>query len=154
MDIEKIIREYIEPLAHMSLATVADNVPWVCEVHFACDDSLNIYFMSLTSRRHSQEIARNPRVAGNIVRQFALGEAPVGVYFEGSAKMLESDAEQKQALAALQQKLGVGDEALQKAKQPDGHKFYKISVDNWYVFGKFGGPSSEKHKLAWNGGQK
>ena len=44
-EIEKIIREYITKIPHMSLAAVSDNKPWVCEVHFAYDNDLNLYFV-------------------------------------------------------------------------------------------------------------
>ena len=47
--IEQTIREYIDQIVHMSLATSANNQPWVCEVHFAVDDELNIYFRSIKS---------------------------------------------------------------------------------------------------------
>ncbi len=76
LDIEKIIREYIDKSPHMSLASVSGNKPWVCEVQFAYDEKLNLYFRSLKSRRHSQEIASNSHVAGNIVRQHELGGLP------------------------------------------------------------------------------
>lgn len=72
----------------MSLATSNNNKPWVCEVHYAYDDQLNLYFRSKPSRRHSQEIATNPHVAGSIVIQHKLGEKPRGVYFEGIAELL------------------------------------------------------------------
>ncbi len=72
MDVEKIIREYIDKTIHLSLATSSDNKPWVCEVHFAYDEQLNLYFRSLKSRRHSQEIAKNPNVAGNIIDKFGI----------------------------------------------------------------------------------
>lgn len=107
MDVEQTIREYIEPLVHMSLATAQNNTPWVCEVHFACDDDLNIYFRSLPTRRHSLEIAENPHVAGNIVRQHALGDSAVGVYFEGTARQLAAGPELDRAFATLQAKLGL-----------------------------------------------
>src|SRR5437868_11008816 len=148
MDLEKSIREYIEPLVHMSLATVKDNRPWVCEVHFACDKELNLYFRSLPTRRHSLEIADNPQVAGNIVRQHQLGEAPVGVYFEGTAHRLTTGPEQDVAFEALKAKLGVGPEILEEAQREDGHQFYKITVENWYVFGRFGAAPSQKYQLA------
>lgn len=152
MDVEKLVREYIDKMVHMSLGTCKDGRPWVCEVHFAYDDALNLYFRSLKSRRHSQEIAGNPRVAGNIVRQHELGELPVGVYFEGTAEMLAAE----DRLAALPHfsRLGVGEEALTDAANPDGHQFYKITVENYYVFGKFDTPSGQKYQLAWNGGAK
>jgi uncharacterized protein YhbP (UPF0306 family) len=150
MDVEKTIREYIAPLAHMSLATAKNNIPWVCEVHFACDEGLNIYFRSLPSRRHSLEIAGNSHVAGNIVRQHQPGEVPVGVYFEGLAKVLTTGPEQDKAFMALHAKFNLGQEILEEARRADGHKFYKITVNNWYLFGRFDGPSGQKYQLAWN----
>jgi len=154
MNIEQIIREYLPQVVHLSLATCKDTKPWVCEVHFAYDDDLNLYFRSLTSRRHSQEIAVNPLVAGNIVRQHALDERPVGVYFEGTAKLLQPGDEQMTAFTCLKERLRIGDDILEQAKQPDGHQFYKISVDTFYVFGKFGDQATQKYELKWNSNKK
>jgi uncharacterized protein YhbP (UPF0306 family) len=77
IDVEKVVREYIDKSIHMSLATSTENKPWVCEVHFAYDDDLNLYWRSKTDRRHSQEIALNPFVAGNIVKQHELTSIPM-----------------------------------------------------------------------------
>jgi uncharacterized protein YhbP (UPF0306 family) len=148
--IEQAVRENIEKTVHMSLATSKDNKPWVCEVHFAYDDQLNLYYRSLTSRRHSQEIAENPFVAGNIVRQFVLDEAPTGVYFEGTAKLLTPGDEMDAAIVCTKERLKITDEIVAQSQQPDGHQFYKITVKSWYIFGKFGLPSNEKYKLSWN----
>ncbi len=49
MDVEKVIREYLPKVIHMSLATCVDNRPWVCEVHFVYDDDLNLYWRSTRS---------------------------------------------------------------------------------------------------------
>lgn len=152
LDIEKVVREYIDKTIHMSLATVKNNIPWVCEVHFAYDDKLNLYFRSLKSRRHSQEIMSNPKVAGNIIQQYALDDNIVGVYFEGTAKLLETGDEQNKAFECIKNRLNTGDDILEEAKREDGHQFYKITVANWYIFGRFGGSSGKKHKLEWNGG--
>lgn len=154
MDVEKIVREFIDKTVHMSLATTSDNAPWVCEVHFAYDDNLNLYFRSLKSRRHSQEIANNPSVAGNIIDKYALGDAVVGVYFEGTAELLEAGDEQNLAAECIKTRLKVTDDIVEEASHEDGHQFYKISVANWYVFGRFGGQSGQKHKLEWNGGSR
>jgi len=153
MDIEQIVRENIDKTFHMSLATVKDNKPWVCEVHFAYDDDLNLYFRSLTSRRHSHEIAANSNVAGNIVRQFGLGEVPLGVYFEGTAELLGPGDEQNKAFECINARLKAGDDILDQAKDPAGHQFYKITVSTFYVFGVFGG-KGQKLELKWNGGQR
>lgn len=149
-EVEKVIRQYIRPLVHMSLATVQDNTPWVCELHFAYDDQLNLYFRSLTSRRHSQEIAINPNVAGDIMKEHGPKDEVIGVYFEGTAKMLEPGDEQNVAFQCIKDRLQANDSILDESKREDGHQFYKITVANWYVFGRFG-ESFEKYKLAWNG---
>jgi uncharacterized protein YhbP (UPF0306 family) len=150
MDVEKIVREYIDKTVHMSLATVSGKKPWVCEVHFAYDDKLNLYFRSLSSRRHSQEIAANPNVAGNIIDKYAVGDAVVGVYFEGMAEQLGPGDAQNKAFEAMHQRVNTASDAIEEATSPEGHQFYKITVENWYVFGRFGGESGQKHQLPWN----
>jgi len=98
VDVEQIVRTYLKDVIVLSLATSRGNQPWVCEVIFAYDDELNLYFRSLTRRRHSQEIAANPNVAGIIARPFRYGEYPHGVYFEGTAKLLEPGGEQQKSV--------------------------------------------------------
>lgn len=134
----------------MSLATSSGSFPWVCEVHFAYDDDLNLYFRSLTSRRHSQEIAQNPHVAGNIVTQHFLEQKVRAVYFEGTARLLELGFEQDQAYQAMSQRLHVGPEILEEANRADGHKFYKISVAKFYVFDSYTSNPSQKYELQWH----
>ncbi len=151
MDVEKTVREYIEKSAHLSLATVNSDKPWVCEVHFAYDKDLNLYFRSLKSRRHSQEIAHNPHVAGSIVKQHKLGEYPHAIFFEGTAAIIESDEERQKVFPYFEARLGTGASALEDARRDDGHQFYKITVENWYAFGRFGGSSGQKYTLKWNG---
>jgi uncharacterized protein YhbP (UPF0306 family) len=153
-DVEKILRHYIDKTIHMSLGTSRDNKPWVCEVHFAYDDDLNLYFRSLKSRRHSQEIADNPNVAGNIIDKYGPGDPVVGVYFEGNAELLEGGEAKILAAECLKTRLNITDDIVEESARDDGHQFYKISVANWYVFGRFGGSSGQKHTLAWNGGKK
>ncbi len=154
LDLKQIVREYIDKSPHMSLATVSNDRPWVCEVHFVYDENLNLYFRSLKSRRHSQEIAANHKVAGNIVKQHALDEYSHAIYFEGTAELMDNAQERQSISKYFQARLGLGDSILEDAERDDGHKFYKISVENWYAFGKFSGDKSQKYKLEWNGGVK
>jgi uncharacterized protein YhbP (UPF0306 family) len=149
-DVEQIVREYLPSVLHISLATAKDGKPWVCEVHTAFDDDLNLYFRSLATRRHSREIAENAHVAGTIVRQHEVGDTPLGVYFEGTAKLLAAGAERDKAYEVLRARLGIGQEQLDEAARPDGHQFYKISVGKWYVFGNLDGQGPKKYELAWD----
>lgn len=150
MDVEKIVREYIDATLHLSLATVSGAKPWVCEVHFAYDQNLNLYFRSKAGRRHSQEIAANPNVAGNIVRQHGIDEAPHGLYFEGTAEQVTDESKYHELYEYFKLRQSVDESIIADATQPDGHKFYKITVATWYAFGKFGGDNATKYELAWN----
>ena len=150
MNIEAIIREKIKQPVHLSLGTSVNNKPWVCEVHFAYDDELNLYFRSTTARRHSQEIASNSHVAGNIVEQFGVGEPCGGaVYFEGTARLLEPGDELQKGLELLKDRLQLGDKILEQATTPEASRCYKITVANWYAFGDFDGAGNKKLELAW-----
>jgi len=62
-NIQKIIKEYIHNVIHLSLATSDDNVPWITEVHLSYDEEYNFYFLSQPTRRHSEELAKNRKVS-------------------------------------------------------------------------------------------
>lgn len=151
--IEATIREYIPQIIHMSLATVADNKPWVCEVHFSYDDELNLYFASSVNSRHGQEIAANPHVAGNIVVQHHKDQKVRCVDFEGTAEILSAADAEATAYKAYVSRYGESEGLLNEIRKDGDAKFFKISVDNYYLFDSYDGPRS-KNKLVWNGGRK
>jgi uncharacterized protein YhbP (UPF0306 family) len=149
-NVEKVIREYLPDVIHMSLATSHENKPWVCEVHYVYDENLNLYFRSTAQRRHSKEISQNQFVAGNIVRQHQKGEKPRGVYFGGKAQMLENVDENNIAYKLYCERFGTNESILEDAKKEDGHKFYKITVNKYYVFDTIESSPSQKYELDWN----
>ncbi len=148
--VELVIREYLPEIIHMSLATCAGNKPWVCEVHYVYDDELNIYFRSLQSRRHSQEIKQNPNVAGNMVIQHHIGEKPRAVYFEGLAELIQNIGGDHPAYQLYCERFGTGPEILDEAMKDDGHKFYKINVSTFYLFDSRESSPSQKYVLQWH----
>jgi uncharacterized protein YhbP (UPF0306 family) len=147
MDVEKAIREYLPQVLHMSLGTCQGGKPWVCEVHFVYDDELNLYWRSLSSRRHSQDIAANPNVAGNIVVQHGPGEKPRGLYFEGVAEELSGIDNNNPVYQLFVDRLGVGPEIVEDAARSDGHHFYKVNVRDWYMFDARESSPSQKYHL-------
>lgn len=149
-DVEKSIREYLPYVIHMSLATSKDNKPWVCEVHYAFDEDLNIYFMSTPQRRHSLEIAENPNVSGNIVKQHGMKDKPRGVYFEGIAEMLTDVDERHPAYISYKSRFGIDKSDIVESRLETGHKFYKITVDKFYLFDAIESKPSQKYELEWN----
>lgn len=134
----------------MSLATCRDNKPWVCEVHYVFDDNLNLYFRSKEIRRHSIEIAGNPFVAGDIVEQHSVDQVPRGVYFEGKAEILNNIDEKHQVYKLFCDRFDLDEEIIEDAKSENGHRFYKISVDKYYLFDSRESNPSQKYELNWS----
>jgi uncharacterized protein YhbP (UPF0306 family) len=146
---EQIIRDYMPRVLHMSLATCADNRPWVSELRFAFDNDLNLYWRSLPTTRHSRELAGNPQVAGTIMIQHD-GQQPLrGIYFEGQADRLTDVTEDSPAYQALRERWGIGPEKLEEAHTAGGHQFYRVHVSDYYLFDTYPEHPAGKHHLAW-----
>ena len=67
MDLKKLIKDYLSQAQMMQLATSVNDQPWVCNVWFAADEDMNIYWFSSITRRHSKELLKNNKVAAAIV---------------------------------------------------------------------------------------
>ncbi len=67
----------------MQVATVADGQPWVCTVYYVEDERLNLYWLSLPTRRHSLEIARHNRIA--VAVPIKVSKPVIGLQAEGFA---------------------------------------------------------------------
>lgn len=148
MTIEDKIRELITLTPHMSLATIRDGKPWVCEVHFAHDEDLCLYFVSKLTTRHCLDIAENTNVAGNIVKQHPLTEAPSGLYFEGVVNQIQpTEAEITRYCSALSRD---AQQLSEQLNELNGRRMYKISVINWAVFCNLDGSGHSKHELRWS----
>jgi uncharacterized protein YhbP (UPF0306 family) len=147
--IEQIIREYIPQIIHMSIATVKDNKPWVCEVHFSYDDELNLYFVSSSKTRHAQELVANPYVAGNIVTQHHKNQKVRCVDFEGMAEMLGGAEAETSAYQAYVARNGESEGLLNEIRKDGDTRFFKINVKNFYLFDSYGDVRG-KYGLPWH----
>jgi uncharacterized protein YhbP (UPF0306 family) len=152
MNIEQAIREYLPNVMHLSLATSAHNIPWICELHYAFDDHLNLYFFSRTTARHSLDILDNPLVAGNIIEQHDGHTKVRGVYFEGSAELLPEVDASHIAYRMYNERFQCGPGIIAETNTADGHKFYKISVQNFYLFDNRETDPGQKFTLPWGSG--
>ncbi|HEY8108428.1 MAG TPA: pyridoxamine 5'-phosphate oxidase family protein [Patescibacteria group bacterium] len=98
-DVATLVDEYLADTILMQLATTGGDGPWACTVHYVPDADRNFYWLSREDRRHSQELAKDPRVAGVIVKPHEVGEKPRGIQFEGTAeRVADDDVERVQGL--------------------------------------------------------
>lgn len=87
MDLRQQIEKYLSDNIIMQLATCAENKPWCSNLHYAFDEKLNLYWMSLKNCRHSQEVATNPSVAATIAKPHTADDKPQGLQIEGIASI-------------------------------------------------------------------
>lgn len=81
-----LIRGYLRNGRMMQLATVDGDQPWICTVYFVEDADMNLYWLSLPSRRHSREITNHSKVAVAVPIKF--DKPVIGIQAEGVATVV------------------------------------------------------------------
>ncbi len=148
MDLRKLIEDYLKEAKLMQLATASDNQPWTCSVWFAADEDLNIYWFSATGRRHSEEVSKNPKVAGAIVLPHTPADPPRGLQFEGVAELLTDQADIDKAISVYQGRIFSKkqiDEFVEDDEKP--HSFYKIKPSQFVLFDVVNFPENPRQEL-------
>ena len=148
MDLRTLISNYLSEARLMQLATSIDNQPWVCSVWFAADKDLNIYWFSSITRRHSDEVVKNPKVAGAIVLPQTPDVLPRGLQFQGEASMVEEKGEVEKAISLYKGRIFTKEkiETFMNHKEKP-HKFYKITVKKYVLFDGVNFPESSRQEL-------
>lgn len=121
----QMIKQYLAETKIMQLATVADGKPWVCTLHFVADKNANIYWLSLPTRRHSDEIAKNPNSAAAIAVKTDM--PVIGVQVEGMAEMVTDIETITRVMDLYVASHGTGKTFVDRVVQGiDNHKLYKL----------------------------
>lgn len=148
MDIKSLIQQYLKDAKLMQLATSLNNQPWVCSVWFASDDSLNIYWISSTTRRHSKEVLKNNKVAGGIALPQTPKDAPRGLQFQGVAEQLTKKSDILKATLLFAGRIFTKEQVhqfIQNKEYP--HRFYKIKVAQFVLFDAVNFPENSRREL-------
>lgn len=119
----------------MQLSTAIDNQPWVCSVWFAADEDLNIYWFSSTTRRHSDEVMKNKKVAAAMALPHTPQDPPRGLQLQGVAEMLTEQVDIEKAISVYKNRifpLETINELMSNKEKP--HKFYRITPTQFVLF--------------------
>lgn len=117
----------------MQLATFRGSQPWICTLHFVADQESNIYWISKSTRRHSEDIAKNPQVAVAIAVHT---EKPlIGVQAEGSATII-SDADDARKIMDIYIDHHGTDKSFAQSivDGTNEHKVYKFAPTRFSLF--------------------
>lgn len=148
MDLEKLIREYLEKTQLMQIATCLNNQPWVATVHFAFDENLNLYWISSFDRRHSIEIEQNPNIAAAIVKPHTSGEKVRGIQLSGVASRL-SGADIQAGMDIYTKRYTTPRERVKNiVEQTSGenHTVYKIKPELFVLYDEVNFPNSPRQE--------
>lgn len=135
MELKKLIIDYLKEAKLMQLATSVDNQPWICSVWFAADNDLNIYWFSSITRRHSDEVMKNNKVAGAIALPQTPDDPPRGLQFQGIAQLLTDQRDIDKAVLVYADRIFSQEkikEFMEHKEKP--HKFYRIKPTHFVLF--------------------
>lgn len=135
MNLRKLIEDYLKEAKLMQLSTSVNNQSWTCSVWFAADEDLNIYWFSSTTRRHSKEVMKNPKVSAAIVLPHTPEDKARGIQLQGKAKMLTDQKEIDKAISVYKDRIfsiKTIKEFIASKEKP--HKFYKIKPTQIVLF--------------------
>lgn len=145
--IKRLIEEYLDKARLMQVATSKNNQPWACSVYFAYDDALNLYWISQPSRRHSQEIRINDKVAGTIVLPHTPGDDVRGLQFQGTAKELTQRKDIEQAMKLYAKRYGMDAKRVSAiVENIDGHMCYVVHPVLYVLFDEVNFPDSPRQE--------
>lgn len=132
------MREEIARAKIMQLATEKDGQPWACTVYFVLYKG-NFYWLSYPERRHSRELAKNPRAAVAIVVKQDL--PVIGLQSEGDVAMVKNVAEIEAVLPLYVEKYGSGEQFVQRYKAgKNRHALYRFTPRKTVLFDEHNNP--------------
>lgn len=117
----------------MQVADIGQKGPWIATVYFVEDDHQNLYWLSLPTRRHSQELAVNNRAAIAITVQ---GEQPViGIQAEGVVSVVENGPVIQTIMEKYVAKYSAGHDFYNNfIAGKNQHRLYKFTPENFVLF--------------------
>jgi uncharacterized protein YhbP (UPF0306 family) len=151
MAIEELIRQGLNQGKVMQLATVSEGQPWICTVHYVPDENMNVYWLSLPTRRHSQEIAKNNKVAITVPVKF--DQPVIGIQIEGAAAEVNNKDEIAKIMKLYIEKYHIGQKFYDNFVAGNNqHHMYKFTPSNFVLFDEVNFPGNGRQE--WQPGQK
>jgi uncharacterized protein YhbP (UPF0306 family) len=148
MGLQELLSTYLDEKHMMQLATVTGGQPWCCTVYYVHDDHNNLYWASLPTRRHSQEIKQNPNVAIAIAVKHVKGEAVVGIQMEGHAQVLPPSKDIREFAKSYAAKFNRDEQWIEDfISGKTEHRLYKFTPKSIYLFDEVNYPGGVRQQV-------
>lgn len=132
----KRLHRYLQQGRLLQLATARGVQPWVCTVYYVADAENNLYWLSYPTRRHSQELAQNPKAAVTVVVKPDL--PVIGVQAEGGVSIVKDQTTVKQVMGLYIVKYNEGQKFYDNfLKGINKHQMYCFTPQRFVIFDEF-----------------
>jgi uncharacterized protein YhbP (UPF0306 family) len=129
----ELIRKYLNQSRMMQVATVEGDQPWICTVYYVHDGGLNLYWLSLPTRRHSQEIEKHNKIALAVPIKF--DHPVIGIQAEGKAEVVKEKEEVAKTMEFYVAKYGLGEKFYDNfIAGKNEHCLYRFTPLNFVLF--------------------
>lgn len=144
--LKEVAARYLDEGRTMQLATSVNNQPWICTVYYVTDEELNFYWLSFPSRRHSQDISENNKVAAAI--QIKTDLPVIGIQFEGEASIVKDSNLIEKVMSLYIKKYDSGHKFHERFLSANNmHEMYMIKPKDIYLFDEVNNPEQGRVKL-------
>jgi uncharacterized protein YhbP (UPF0306 family) len=146
--VENLIKDYLKRGRMMQVATSVGGQPWICTVYFVPDEQQNLYWLSLPTRRHSQEIEKNNKIAVAIAVKFDKNPI-IGIQAEGTAEVVKNAETVKKIMPTYIEKYGNGKDFYELFKSgKNEHWLYKFTPRKYFLLDEINFNDGQKHQWA------
>lgn len=146
MNTENLIKQYLSEAPTMQVASSVGGQPWVCTVYFVPDEELNLYWLSLPTRRHSQEVAKNPKIAISVPVKFDK-QPVIGISTEGQATIVSDGGVVKEVMASYVSKYKQGQDFHNNFLEgKNQHMLYKFTPKSFVLFDEVNFPDDARQQ--------
>ena len=148
MEVFELIKKYLSESRMMQIATSDNGQPWVCTVYYVEDDKQNLYWLSLPTRRHSQEIASSSKIAVAIPVKFDKNPI-IGIQADGVAEVIDDAAIVSKIMQKYTAKYQTGKDFYDNfIAGKNQHRLYKFTPSKYFLFDEVNFSDGEKHEWA------
>lgn len=142
----ELIRHYLPQARMMQLATVSGEQPWICTVYFVEDDWLNLYWLSLPGRRHSQEIAQHGKVA--VAVPLKMDKPVIGIQAEGRAEPVADKSVIADVMQRYVERFGVGHQFYSNYVEGENqHVLFRFKPQKYVLFDEVNFPGNGRQEI-------
>jgi uncharacterized protein YhbP (UPF0306 family) len=148
MNPQELVRQYLDQVKIMQLATSSNNQPWVVTVHYYSDDACNLYWISTLARRHSEDIKQNNKVAATILvhENTPAEDYVIGITIEGTAELIDRGIPDT-VVRGYDNKHGKDTDMSAIAQGQNLHKFYRLKPSQIVLFDNKNFPDNPRQEI-------